>query len=78
MTCYLGISSVESECEGCGRAVPPGLAGWTDELLPGRLRPLCSAGLPGLDPELARVLRRSRPPKCHKSACRDRNDQQKT
>ncbi len=59
MTCYLSISNVESECEGCGRLVPPGPAGWTDELLPGRWRPLCPACLDGLDPELAHRLQQA-------------------
>ena len=53
MACYLSFIDVETECEGCARDIPPGLVGWTEDLRPGRLVPVCSLCLGGLDPKLS-------------------------
>ena len=52
LACYLSFSDVETECEGCAEEIPPGLTGWTDDLLPGRLVAVCPLCLDGLDPRL--------------------------
>ncbi len=55
MACYLSFSEIERECQGCSHEIPPGLVGWTDELLPGRLLAVCKHCLDGLDHRLRGV-----------------------
>ncbi len=54
--CCLAFSPVETECSGCGRPVPPGLAGFTDEIE--TLMPVCETCLRSLDPVLYGMLRK--------------------
>ena len=57
MACYLSIEQVADglECHGCTVPFASGpLIAWTDELLPGKLVPVCPSCLTGLDPPLAR------------------------
>ena len=49
MSCCLAFLPVEAECSGCGRPVPSGLAGFTDEIEAPMLTPVCETCLHSLD-----------------------------
>ena len=56
MASFIAFISHETECSGCTRAVPRGLAGFTDEIQPPKLTPVCEACLHSLDALLCSVL----------------------
>ena len=56
MACFLAIIEAETECSGCTRPVPRGLAGFTDEILAPQLTPICETCLASLDRTLRRAL----------------------
>ncbi len=56
--CCLAFSPVEMECSRYGRPIPPGLAGFTDEIEAPGLTPVCETRLRSLDELLYDMLRR--------------------
>ncbi len=56
MACYVAFIPAETECSGCARPVPRGLAGFTDEIETPRLTPVCETCLHSLDGLLRGVL----------------------
>ena len=53
MACYLTVSAVAVECEGCTAALAPGVVAFTDEVDGCKLVAQCLRCLAGLDPRLA-------------------------
>ncbi len=51
MATFLGIVDEGRECEGCGLPVGP-IAGWTEDMLPNRLVPICNVCLYSFDQRL--------------------------
>ncbi len=60
MASYLAIIEEERKCEGCQQQVGPGLAGFTDEIGPGKIVPICGACFHSRDPRLYVVWRLSK------------------
>ena len=56
MASFIAFISHQAECSGCARPVPSGLAGFTDEIQPPRLTPVCATCLHSLDARLCGVL----------------------
>ena len=56
MASFIAFISHEMECSGCTRAVPCGLAGFTDEIQPPKLTPVCQMCLHSFDALLCGVL----------------------
>ncbi len=57
MRSYVTIVESALECEACTRRAGPGTTGFTEDLIPGRLVPVCAACLESLDPRLHKLQR---------------------
>ncbi len=57
MRTYVTIVESALECEACARRAGPGTTGFTEDLIPGRLVPVCAACLESLDPRLHKLQR---------------------
>ena len=57
MRTYVAIVESVLECEACARRAGPGTTGFTEDLIPGRLVPICADCLESLDPRLCRLQR---------------------
>ncbi len=56
MATYLRFFEQARECAGCGLPAGPGVGGVTEDMLPGRLLPVCTTCLHSLDERLWRVV----------------------
>ncbi len=55
MRTYVAIVESVLECEACARRAGPGTTGFTEDLIPGRLVPVCATCLESLDPQLYKL-----------------------
>ena len=55
MAVYLTFAGRGAECAGCSNEIRHGLVGWTDEIDPRKLQPICRNCVAGLDRKLRAV-----------------------
>ncbi len=55
MRSYVAIVESTLECEACTRPAGPGTTGFTEDMVPGRLVPVCPTCLQSLDPQLHKL-----------------------
>ncbi len=55
MRSYVAIVESTLECEACTRPAGPGTTGFTEDMIPGRVVPVCATCLRSLDPRLHKL-----------------------
>ncbi len=55
MRTYVAIVECAQECEACAGQAGPGTTGFTEDMVPGRVVPVCATCLTSLDPRLAKL-----------------------